>query len=111
MPHLIIRGVSVDQVKTVSTSLVQDLADLCACGTDNFTLEIVHSTYVFDGNEVPGYPLIEVKWFDRGQEIQDQFASIVTKHIQALEFPEVEVAFSTFQESAYYLNGKSFASS
>jgi hypothetical protein len=111
MPHLIIRGVSVDQVKTISTSLVQELADLCACGTDNFTLEIVNSTYVFDGNEVPGYPLIEIKWFERGQEIQDQFANIVTKHIQALGISEVEVAFSTFQESAYYLNGKSFASS
>lgn len=111
MPHLFIRGVTVDQVKTISPSLVQDLADLCACGTDNFTLEIVHSTYVYEGQEVPCHPLIEVKWFDRGQEIQDQFAEIVTKHIQALEIPEVEVAFSTFQESAYYLNGKNFASS
>ncbi|WP_423798009.1 DUF1904 family protein [Neobacillus sp. SAB-20_R2A] len=111
MPHLIIRGVSVEQVKTISTTLVQELADLCACGTDNFTLELVHSTYVFDGNEVPGYPLIEVKWFERGQEIQNQFASIVSKQIQALGIPEAEVAFSTFLESAYYLNGKSFASS
>ena len=111
MPHIIIRGVTVDQVKTISTLFVQELADLCACGTDNFTLEIVQSTYVFAGDEVQGYPLIEVKWFERGQEIQDQFAKIVTKHIHALGIPEVEVAFSPFQESAYYLNGKSFASS
>jgi hypothetical protein len=111
MPHLIIRGVSIDQVKTISTSLVQELADLCSCGPDNFTLEMVKSTYVFDGNEVPGYPFIEVKWFERGLEIQDQFANIITKNIQALGIPEVEVAFSTFLESAYYLNGKSFSSS
>ncbi|NWQ44083.1 DUF1904 family protein [Bacillus sp. EB106-08-02-XG196] len=111
MPHIIIRGVSVDQVKTISSSLVLGLADLCVCETDNFTLEIVQSTYVFDGDEVQGYPLIEVKWFERGQEIQDQFASIITKHIQSLGIPEVEVAFSTFLKSAYYLNGKSFASS
>ncbi|MCM3766023.1 DUF1904 domain-containing protein [Neobacillus niacini] len=111
MPHLIIRGVSIEQVKSISTALVQELAELCACGTDNFTLELVHSTYVFDGNEVPGYSLIEVKWFERGQEIQDQFANIVTRQIHALGIPEVEVAFSTFLESAYYLNGKSFATS
>ena len=110
MPHLIFRGISVDQVKTISTSSVQELADLCACGTDNFTLEIVQSTYVFDGDIVQGYPLIEVKWFERGQEVQDQFANIITKHILSLGITEVEVAFSTFQESAYYLNGKSFAS-
>ena len=108
MPHLFIRGISVEQVKTISKPLVQELADLCACGTDNFTLEVVNSTFIFDGNEVPGYPFIEVKWFERGQEVQDQFANIVTKHVHSLEIPEVEVAFSTFRESDYYYNGKSF---
>ncbi|MFP7295599.1 DUF1904 family protein [Neobacillus niacini] len=110
MPLLIIRGVSVDQVKLISSTLVQELADLCECGTDNFTLEIVQSTYVFAGEEVQGYPLIEVKWFERGQEMQDQFAAIITRHIHSLGIPDVEVAFSTFLESAYYLNGHSFAS-
>ncbi|MFS0824565.1 DUF1904 family protein [Bacillus sp. 1P02SD] len=109
MPHLLIRGVSVVQVKKISTTLVQELADLCVCGTDNFTLEVLHSTYVSDGIEVPGYPFIEVKWFERGEEIRNQFAAIVTTHIQVLGIPEVEVAFSSFLESAYYLNGKSFA--
>ncbi|MDR7002410.1 DUF1904 family protein [Neobacillus niacini] len=109
MPHLFIRGITVEQVKTISKPLVQELADLCACGTDNFTLEIVQSTFVFDGNEVPGYPFIEVKWFERGQEIRDAFANIVTKQVQSLGIPEVEVAFSTFKESDYYFNGKSFA--
>lgn len=109
MPHLFIRGISVEQVKTISRPLVQELAELCACGTDNFTMEVVNSTFVFNDNEVPGYPFIEVKWFERGQEVQDQFATIVTKQVQSLGIPDVEVAFSTFKESAYYLNGKSFA--
>ena len=65
--------------------------------------------FVFDEREVPGYPFIEVKWFERGQEIRDEFANIITKQVQSLEIPEVEVAFSTFRESDYYLNGKSFA--
>ncbi|MDM5326981.1 DUF1904 family protein [Neobacillus sp. CF12] len=51
-----------------------------------FTLEIVQSTYVFVGDEVQGYPLIEVKWFERGQEIQDQFAKIVTNIFTHSEF-------------------------
>ncbi|MED1470141.1 DUF1904 family protein [Bacillus salipaludis] len=109
MPHLLIRGVTVEQVKTISKPLVQELADLCACGKDNFTLEVVQSTFVFDEREVPGYPFIEVKWFERGQEIRDEFANIITKQVQSLEIPEVEVAFSTFRKSDYYLNGKSFA--
>ncbi|GHH98912.1 DUF1904 family protein [Neobacillus kokaensis] len=109
MPHLFIRGISVEQVKTISRPLVQELAELCECGTDNFTLEVVNSTFVFDGKEVPGYPFIEVKWFERGQAVRDQFANIITKYVHSLEVPEVEIAFSTFKESEYYFNGKSFA--
>lgn len=109
MPQLLIRGVSVEQVKTISKPLVLELADLCACGTDNFILEVVNSTFVFDGKVVPGYPFIEVKWFERGLDIQNKFASIITKQVQSLGIPEIEVAFSTFRESDYYLNGKSFA--
>jgi phenylpyruvate tautomerase PptA (4-oxalocrotonate tautomerase family) len=109
MPQLLIRGISAEQVKSISQPLVEELADLCACGTDNFTLEVVNSTFVFDGKVVPGYPFIEVKWFERGLEVQDKFAYIITKQVHSLEIPEVEVAFSTFRESGYYLNGKSFA--
>lgn len=109
MPHLIFRGISVEQVKTISKPLVQELAEICACGTDNFTLEIVQSTFVFDQNEVPGYPFIEVKWFERGQDIQDQFAKAVTRNVHSLGIPEAEVALTAFLESAYYSNGKSFA--
>jgi hypothetical protein len=109
VPQLIIRGITVEQVKTISKPLVQELATLCDCGTDNFTLEIMNSTFVFDGEEVPGYPFIEVKWFDRGGDIQDEFANIITKQVHSLGIPEVEVAFHTFRESDYYLNGKSFA--
>jgi phenylpyruvate tautomerase PptA (4-oxalocrotonate tautomerase family) len=109
VPQLLIKGLSVEQVKRISKPLVQELADLCACGTDNFTLEIVNSTFVFDEKEVSGYPFIEVKWFERGLEVQNEFANLITKQVQSLGIEEVEVAFSTFKESGYYLNGISFA--
>lgn len=109
MPHLVIRGISVEQTKTISNALVQKLSDLCDCELDNFTLEVLQSTFVFDQKEVPGYPFIEVKWFDRGKAIQDRFAQIVTMQVHLLGIPEVEVAFTAYSESQYYLNEKSFA--
>ncbi|UOE53323.1 DUF1904 domain-containing protein [Bacillus sp. CMF12] len=109
MPHLFIRGISVDQTKEISTQLVKDLARLCDCGEDNFTLEVLNSTFVFDKKVVSAYPFIEVKWFDRGKAVQSQFAKIVSKHVQSLGVPEIEVAFSAFLEVDYYWNGKSFA--
>ena len=109
MPQLIFKGISVNQVKKISTPLVKELADLCECETDNFSLEIPQSIFVFNDKEVQGFPFIEVKWFDRGQELQDQFAKIITNHVHSLDINEVEVAFSVFLEAAYYLNGKNFA--
>lgn len=109
LPHLIFRGITVEEVQKISTELVQELAEICSSETDNFTLEVVNSTFIFDGNQVKGFPFIEVKWFERGQEIQDQFTQSVTKNVQSLGIPEVEVAFSTFLKSAYYYNGNSFA--
>ncbi|PLS09593.1 DUF1904 family protein [Neobacillus cucumis] len=109
MPQLIFKGLSVDQVKKISIPLVEELAGLCHCDTDNFSLEIPNSTFVFNQAEISAFPFIEVKWFERGQEVQDQFANIITKHVQSLDIPEVEVAFTVFLEAAYYYNGKHFA--
>lgn len=109
MPQLIFKGFSLDQVKQMSTSMVNELAELCKCETDNFTLEVSQTSFVFNQQQVQGFPFIEVKWFERGQEIQDQFANIITKHVHSMGIPELEVAFSVFLESAYYYNGKNFA--
>jgi hypothetical protein len=109
LPQLLFKGITVDQVKTISVPLVKELAELCQCEEDNFTLEIMPSTFIFNQDEVLGFPFIEVKWFERGQDIQDQFATIITRYIHSLGAPEVEVAFSVFLESAYYYNGKHFA--
>ncbi|MBU8919161.1 DUF1904 family protein [Neobacillus sp. 114] len=110
MPHLRISGLTVDQMKFVSTPLVKELAQICDCDTNNFLLEVLTSTFVFDRTEVAGFPFVEVKWFERGKEVQDQFAKAVAKYVQSLGIPEVEVAFTVFHPSAYYHNGISFES-
>ena len=106
MPHLVVRGVSIEEMKRISKPLVGELAEICECGTDNFTFEVPHSTFVFDGEEIPSFPLIEVKWFERGRETRDRFAKSVTNHILSTGVEEVEVVFIPFSEPNYYINGK-----
>ena len=72
-------------------------------------MELPSSTFVFNGEEIEAFPLIEVKWFERGQEIRDRFASSTT-YIMDFGLSEVEVVFTVFTESAYYINGKHCAS-
>jgi len=106
LPHLVIRGVTIEEMKSISKPLVGELAEICECGTDNFTFEVPHSTFVFNGEEIPSFPLIEVKWFERGQETRDRFAQSVTKHMMSTGADEVEVVFIPFSEPAYYINGE-----
>lgn len=106
LPQIVFRGISIEQLKSISKPLVAELADICDCGTDNFTLELPNSTFVYNGEETPAFPLIEVKWFERGQEIRDRFAQTLTKYLMDFKLPEVEVVFTVFSETSYYINGK-----
>ncbi|UHA75031.1 DUF1904 family protein [Paenibacillus sp. 481] len=106
MPHLLVRGVKPEQLARVSQPLVDELAAICQCGTDNFTIECLQTVGVFAGEVVPSFPFVEVAWFERGDNARDQFAQAVTKHIQALGITEIEVAFTTYSADQYYIEGK-----
>lgn len=106
MPRLTVYGIAPEQLCRISAALVEELAVLCECSTDNFTIEQVHTTSIFAGQVVASYPFVEVAWFDRGTETRDRFAVILAMHIQSLGIPEVETAFVTYREDSYYLNGQ-----
>lgn len=108
MPHLVVRGIRPEQMAAISVPLVEELAAICECGTDNFTIECLHTTAVFGGSIVESFPFIEVGWFERGQETRDRFAQAVTRHVLSLGIPEVEVAFVAYREDSYYANGEHF---
>jgi Domain of unknown function (DUF1904) len=109
MPQLLIKGISTENVCQISQSLIKDLAEVCECGTDNFTIDCIQTTSIFDGNIVDSFPFIEVKWFERGQETRDRFATTIAKYISTLNLPEFEIAFITYTEDSYYINGKRFS--
>lgn len=108
MPHLLIRGLPVEQVRAVSIPLISELAALCECPEGDIMLECLHTTAVFQGETVPSYPFVEVAWFDRGTETRDRFAAIVDRHVRSLGVPEAEVAFRVYRKDHYYANGQRF---
>ena len=110
MPHLLIRGIKAEKMAEISVPLLEELAEICQCGTDNFKIECLHSTGVFAGKVTDSFPFVEVVWFERGQEVRDRFAQAVTRHVHSLGVPEVEISFSLFQRDSYYSNGELFVS-
>jgi phenylpyruvate tautomerase PptA (4-oxalocrotonate tautomerase family) len=106
MPHLVIRGVAPDRLQEAAPQLVEQLSELCQCGTDNFTINIMHTTAVWGGPpQEPPFAFVEVGWFERGTAVRDRFARIVTDTLSGLGMADVEVVFVAYREEDYYING------
>jgi len=105
MPQLTVRGIAADRMAAVSKALVEELAAICSCGTDNFTIDCLTVVSVFDGGATETYPFVEVAWFDRGREVRDRFAEAVSRHARLAGAEGIEVAFKTYTEDAYYIDG------
>lgn len=105
MPQLTIRGVAADRVIAISEALVRQLADVCGCGTDHFTLDCLHTVSAMDGKQVDTYPFVEVAWFERGSQTRDRVAETITKHFAAAGVQEMEIAFKVYSRDGYYING------
>ncbi|UVI31116.1 DUF1904 domain-containing protein [Paenibacillus spongiae] len=110
MPQLTVRGMALDRIASISGPLVHELAEICGCGTDNFTIDLMQVISVFEGQQTETYPFIEVAWFERGPAVRDRLADAITRHVRKAGVAEVEVAFKVYSEDAYYINGQSCGS-
>ncbi len=105
MPQLIIKGMEQEQIKKISRPLVDELQGIIGCPRDYFTIEAVNSVFIMDGEQQAVTPLVQVNWFDRGQQVQDQAAAAIFRHIAGVGFSQVETFFVVLQENNYYENG------
>lgn len=108
MPALVLKSMNENKVCAFSKSLIDDLEQLLECPRDYFSLELIESKFISDGEIVNGHPTVEVSWFDRGQDIQDTAAKIITKHVNSAGYASVDVIFHHLDEKKYYENGQHF---
>ena len=108
MPQLRFHAFSLEKVKELSLPLSTELSTLTGVPRAYFTLECLHSTFIADGEAIPGDPFIEVYCFDRGTEMFDKMAETITRHVQAIGVSEVDVAFILLERRRYYENGEHF---
>ena len=108
MPHLKVRGIVPEVLCRLNNPLIDELVEIIKCPREYFEMEYIHTTAIRDGKIAEVYPFVEVAWFDRGQEIQDQVAKAITKHVYELGIDAVDVAFTQYQRNSYYENGEHF---
>lgn len=119
MPHLRFRAVTENCVQTMSEELPGILAPVLKTSEDNFSFELVATTYFEKGSKTNSYPFIEFLWFDRGQEVQDKCAAILTEKVKTYlassitektitTSSDVVIVFLNLAKNQYYENSQSF---
>ena len=106
MPHIIVKGMSLVDVKKISKQMFDDLEIIIDCPREYFTLEVVDSVFIVDGQSVLKHPFIQINWFDRGVEVQDKTAASITKHISTAGYENIDIFFVVLERTKYYENGK-----
>lgn len=107
MPMIKVKGISKDEVLKESTELIDRLVEVIECPRDYFTIELIENLFIFDGKEVEAPSIIEVAWFNRGQEVQDKVAKIITEHFKK-DRACLDVIFMDLETESYYENGVHF---
>ena len=60
MPQITIKGLTDKQMRAISTPLIPKLAEAIGCPEDWLILELAHSSFYAGGEQVPGFPIVEV---------------------------------------------------
>ncbi|WP_278682517.1 DUF1904 domain-containing protein [Paraclostridium bifermentans] len=109
MPQIKIRGINETDVCKISENMIDKLVEAVKCSRDYFEIECIKSVAIRDGKIAEVYPFVEVAWFDRGQEVQDIVAKIITDSIRNnLDVESMDLAFTVFEKEKYYENGEHF---
>jgi len=106
MPNIIIKGMSIADVQKISKQMIDELEIIIDCPREYFTLEVVESTFIVDGEKAHKDPFVQINWFDRGPEVQDKTAATITQHIRNAGYGNVEMFFIVLEPNKYYENGK-----
>ena len=112
MPHIRVRGASLEHVAKLSENLGAEMGPLVGTSPDNFTVECVKTHFFSNGVGDAGYPFIEVLWFDRPHEIKQRCAEYLTAKLKSIvggpTAPDVAVIFQPLEKSNYFENSRSF---
>lgn len=109
MPHLRFRALPQKSVEEISLESLATLSELVGTPQENFTFELINTTYFSQGEVTQGDPFVEVLWFPRSLDIQDRTAQYLTDLLKKkTPAKDIIVVFTTLTPRAYYENSQSF---
>lgn len=102
MPQIIIKGISASRMEKLAAPAIEIVSRLVKCPEDWVTLELCESKFFVKEGLTEQYPILQIWWYERPQEVQDQ----VAKELSALFLKEgfflVQISFHLFDKKDYY---------
>lgn len=108
MPQIKVRGIAPEELCKIDVAMVDKLTEIVGCPRDYFEMEYIQSIAIRNGKIDKVYPFVEVAWFDRGQEVQDQVAKTIYDFALQIGIKNLDIAFTYFEKNNYYENGEHF---
>jgi len=106
MPQLVFTGVKEKDLKIINKDLTDQLSKITGTQRDGFSFKLDESKYMFDGEIVSPFTLIDIYWFERPRAMQDACAKAITEKLSAVGYEDVEVVFHMLYPDCYYVDGE-----
>lgn len=108
MPFFKFHFVEAARMAGVSRQMGDRIQQTIGCPREHIVFELIHSSVVEDmtiksGN---GWPYVEVDYFERPREVQEEVARILYECLKIAGYPNSDVYFRYLQPQNYYENGE-----
>lgn len=109
MPFFRFHFTDPDKLLPVSKEMTDRIQEAVGCPREHIVLEVVASVVLHDGKlQSDAWPFVEVDYFERPRNVQDQVAQAVAECLKKAGYPESDIHFRYLQKEDYYENGKAF---
>lgn len=108
MPQIKFKGFKQEEVAKISGEVTKEMAQIMDTPADWFQVEFDPTQVYLNGEAVSGEQVVQVWWFERGQQVQDKAAEKLNEMVKTLGYPYSVVTFHNYPKSAYYEDGKHF---
>ena len=102
MPTLIFKGIKQEELQVLVKPLVDKLTEVIKCRKEILTLQWQPTVYFNTDSQIISKPSVEVHWYVRPQEMQDQTAKAIAEMVKTLGYEKVKVNFTIMDRNGSY---------
>lgn len=105
MPHIRVSNLEPDLIKSISEDLCNIIAEDSKASIEYIKVFYSPTKYIPISKNEALFPMIDIYWMPRPQEICDKVALSITKYFKARGYNSVQVTFTEFKGNLFYENG------